>query len=155
MKGKGAESVDRPLAGRRIVVTRPATGAGRFCRQLAAQGAIPVRLPTIRIVPIAGNRPLDEAIENVATYQWLLVTSANGAQILTQRLLDLRRYIPPATRIAAIGPGTAVACIGPITAAAAREAGLFPHIVATEFTTAGLVSALLRHFGAGQQVLRA
>ena len=43
---------------------------------------------------------------------------------------------------------TCVAAIGPVTAAAALELGIQPTVVADRFTVEGLVSALVRHFGA-------
>ena len=47
-----------------------------------------------------------------------------------------------------VGDAYRAAVIGPITAAAAREYGLPVAIEAGEHTTAGLVAALARHFGA-------
>ncbi|MBV9028119.1 MAG: uroporphyrinogen-III synthase, partial [Candidatus Eremiobacteraeota bacterium] len=45
--------------------------------------------------------------------------------------------------------GKCIACIGPVTAAAARDAGLPPHVIAQQYTTAGLLTALETHFAQG------
>jgi uroporphyrinogen-III synthase len=80
-----------------------------------------VRCPLIR-VDVLGDEPID-----VSAYDWVVVTSPNGAAELARRLAG-----PPA-RLAAIGPGTADAL---------REHGLTPELVPRVSTQEGLLAEL-------------
>jgi uroporphyrinogen-III synthase len=81
----------------RVVVTRPAAQAGELARLLDEAGYDVVLCPLIEVVP-AGDEPID-----VGGYDWVVVTSANGAAELRRRM----RGVP--SRVAAIGPATAAA----------------------------------------------
>jgi uroporphyrinogen III methyltransferase/synthase len=112
------------LRGLEVVVTRAATQAGELSRPLARLGARVVELPTIRIDgPADGGAALDAAVTAaVGTpphYDWLIVTSANGAAAVLSRLPDARRLA--GVRLAAIGPATAA-----VLAAAHLPADLVP-----------------------------
>ncbi len=104
-------STSQPLAGRRILITRARHQAGRLAEALEAQGAEVLRLPTIEIVPPETYAHVDEVLEVICGFDWLIVTSANGAAALADRMQVLG--IPPRRlkhlQIAAIGPATAVA----------------------------------------------
>jgi uroporphyrinogen III methyltransferase/synthase len=50
-------------------------------------------------------------------------------------------------------PSAIAACIGPVTARTARDAGLPVTVVATDYTTAGLATALAAHFGSPREPL--
>jgi len=99
-----------PLFGRRIVVTRAREQASEFSAQLRALGADVAEFPVIATVPPADPSPLDQALANLSTYDWLIFTSVNGVRYFTERLdaspHDLRGL---RARICAIGPATAKA----------------------------------------------
>jgi uroporphyrinogen-III synthase len=101
----------RPLEGKRIVVTRPEAQSADLVARLRALGAQPIVCPAIAIAPPADYAPLDAAIARLAGYDWLLVTSANGVRALLGRMAALGRDIAPLRqlRIGAIGPATAQA----------------------------------------------
>src|SRR5262249_34852459 len=67
----------RPLLGKRVVVTRPKHQAGELVRSLERFGAVPFVLPTIEVREPASWEPVDRAIANLGTFQWLVFTSAN------------------------------------------------------------------------------
>ncbi len=96
-----------PLFGRKIVVTRAADQAAEFSERLRALGADAIELPVIALEPPADPAPLDRAIENLASYDWLIFTSVNGVRFFLDRLdrspQDLRSL---KARICAIGPAT-------------------------------------------------
>jgi len=100
-----------PLAGKRVLITRPREQADDFARRLEALGAVPVALPAIRLAPPADWGPFDEAIARLADYAWVAFTSANGVRFVSARLQDLGQTHPvfQANRVAAIGPATAEA----------------------------------------------
>jgi uroporphyrinogen-III synthase len=105
----------------RIVVTRPAEQTGELVTELHELGHEVVVCPLIAVEPI-GPAEVD-----VTPYDWLVVTSANGARQIAARA----RGRPQ--RLAAIGPGTA---------AELRAHGLEPDVVASVATQEGLVDAL-------------
>jgi uroporphyrinogen III methyltransferase/synthase len=96
-----------PLFGRRVVVTRAREQAEPLCSKLRALGADAIEMPTIEIVPAPDYAPLDRAIEELAGYDWLIFTSANGVRYFLERL-DLSRQDLRAlrARICAIGEAT-------------------------------------------------
>jgi uroporphyrinogen III methyltransferase/synthase len=100
---------ERPLSGKRIVVTRTRSQAGILSEQLRALGADVIELPTIRIEPPTDLRAFAELVQDAHAYDWLVFTSPNGVNAffeLFYKLYDDAREIGPA-RIAAIGPTTA------------------------------------------------
>jgi uroporphyrinogen-III synthase len=78
----------------RVIVTRPRDQAGPLVQRLEALGVEVVACPLIEI------EPFDDPVD-VAGYEWVIVTSPNGAREL------VRRASGPLPRVAAIGPGTA------------------------------------------------
>lgn len=96
-----------PLAGRRVLVTRPRDQAGDLIDALARRGALPILLPTIEIRPVADLAPLDRAIEELERFDWLAFTSANAVAVFYDRLAARRAALPPRIRVAAVGSGTA------------------------------------------------
>src|SRR5687768_13860522 len=65
---------DRPLFGRRIVVTRSREQAGEFIEMLEERGAEAIPAPTIRILPPEDPRPLDQACAEAGGYDWIVCT---------------------------------------------------------------------------------
>src|ERR1700721_2506169 len=140
-------SITRPLDGRRILITRARHQAGRLAEALEAQGAEVLRLPTIEIVPPETYAHLDAVLEVISGFDWLIVTSANGAAALADRMHFLG--LPPERlqhlRVAAIGPATAVA-VGRI--------GLKVSAMPEEYVAEAVV-AMLREKVRGQRILLA
>ena len=99
----------RPLAGKRIVVTRTRRQAGALSGQLRDLGAEVIELPTIRIEPPSDLRAFAELVQDAHGYDWIVFTSPNGVTAFFEmfyKLYDDARDIGGA-RIAAIGPATA------------------------------------------------
>lgn len=99
----------RPLAGKRIVVTRTRRQAGALSEQLRNLGAEVIELPTIRIDPPSDLRAFAELVQDAHSYDWIVFTSPNGVNAFFEmfyKLYDDARDIG-AARIAAIGPATA------------------------------------------------
>jgi uroporphyrinogen-III synthase len=96
----------RPLLGLTVVVTRAVEQAAALSRPLRRLGARVLDLPTIRIDPPAdGGAGLRAALGDVSAYDWLVVTSVNGARAVLGEVPDARRLA--GVRLAAIGPATA------------------------------------------------
>jgi uroporphyrinogen III methyltransferase/synthase len=99
----------RPLAGRRIVVTRTRKQASSLSDQLRDLGAEVIELPTIRIEPPSDLRAFAELVQDAHAYDWIVFTSPNGVTAFFEMFYKLygdARDIGGA-RIAAIGPATA------------------------------------------------
>jgi uroporphyrinogen III methyltransferase/synthase len=99
----------RPLSGKRIVVTRTRKQAGALTSQLRVLGADVIELPTIRIEPPTDLREFGELVQDAHTYDWIVFTSPNGVDAFFEmffKLYDDAREIG-AAKIAAIGPATA------------------------------------------------
>ena len=137
----------KPLFGRRVVVTRARSQAGELSVLLEELGAEVREFPTIEVRPPEDFGPLDGAIRNLDSFDWLVLTSVNGVEAFMDRLryhgLDLRA-IPRKTKVAAIGPATAEALEG---------VGLRVDVVPEEFRAEALVEAIEDGSLAGKRVL--
>lgn len=113
-------SPDLPFAGRSIVVTRAAEQGERLVTSLRSLGAEVVELPLIQVVDAAdGGADLASALAEPSRYDWLVVTSPNGAARVAATL-GARR--PAHVRIAAVGEATsgALGSTGPADVVAER-----------------------------------
>jgi len=136
----------RPLAGRRIVVTRPRAQAAGFVDALAALGADVLPCPTIEIVPPASWAPLDEALARVEIYDWIVLTSANGVEKFFDRLRVRGRDVRALHR-------ARLAAVGSETAAAIAARGLLVDVVPEEFRAEAVAAAMQTAGIAGARVL--
>lgn len=132
----------RPLAGRRILVTRTRSQAGELAALLAEEGAEAIEFPTISIEPVADAAALDAAL--LAAYDWIVFTSANGVQAAWARLAALGRD-------ARAFAGARLCAIGPATAAELARRGLIADFVPAEYVAEAVVAGL--DVAAGQRVL--
>jgi uroporphyrinogen-III synthase len=99
---------NHPLTGTRILVGRARHQAGSLSASLRSLGASVIEIPFIEIRKPQSFAPLDEALTNLKTYDWLILTSVNGVEALWQRFRKLRIPRPRLKhlQIAAIGPAT-------------------------------------------------
>jgi uroporphyrinogen III methyltransferase/synthase len=99
---------DRPLFGRRIVVTRSREQSGDLVDMLEERGAEAIQAPTIRIAPPEDVEALDRACADAGAYDWIVFTSTNAVEYFMRRVLangDIRDL--KGVRLCAIGPSTA------------------------------------------------
>jgi len=98
----------RPLVGTRVLATRAAHLADPLTSALEELGAHVVSQPAIEIGPPDDWGPVDQALNELARYDWLVFSSANGVRAMLDRLVSSRdvRALAP-VKLAAIGPGTA------------------------------------------------
>ncbi len=125
-----------PLTGRRILVTRAAHQAGKLSEGLRALGAEPVEVPVIEIQPPSEFAPLDRALRELGSYDWLILTSANTVRALADRAAHLSVSVENAAP-------RQVAAIGAATAEAARLAGLPVTLVPESYVAESLVASIL------------
>jgi uroporphyrinogen III methyltransferase / synthase len=97
---------NRPLAGRRIVVTRSPEQAAELALKLAALGAEVLLLPMVQFTDPPQTDELDQAIRALAEFDWLVFTSANAVRYFLARCRTLGQWPSAALRLAAVGPAT-------------------------------------------------
>ena len=139
---------NRPLFGKRVLVTRAPEQAGTLSQALAEAGAEPIELPAIEIVPRVDRKALRQALDGLdaAEYDWLLFSSANGVDIFFDQL---RRQKKDARAL-----GRARVCaIGPATAAALGGHGVIADVVPERFIAEGMVGVLSERDIVGQRLL--
>jgi uroporphyrinogen III methyltransferase/synthase len=125
----------RPLSGKRIVVTRTRKQAGTLTNQLRALGADVIEMPTIRIEPPIDLREFGELVQDAHMYDWIVFTSPNGVDAFFEmffKLYDDAREIG----------GVKIAAIGPATAQRVREFHLHVDLQPEEF----IAEAVVREF---------
>ncbi|HET9467015.1 MAG TPA: uroporphyrinogen-III C-methyltransferase [Vicinamibacterales bacterium] len=100
---------ERPLFGKKIVVTRSREQAGDLVDMLESLGAEPIEAPMIRVEAPDDYGPLDKVVAEAGSYDWIIFTSANGVDYFMRRLLsgdgDIRDL--KGVKLVAIGPATA------------------------------------------------
>jgi uroporphyrinogen-III synthase len=126
-----AELFPSPLAGRNILITRASDQTESLVRELEARGAKPVLQPMISFHPPGDFAPLDKALRDLRSFDWLLLTSANAVRALLDRSRSLA--VDVMNSFAAVR----IAAVGPVTAEVARAAGLHvSHVAAKHQGTA-------------------
>ena len=117
----------------RVLITRPRTQATDLAQKLRELGNKVVFFPTIEIKPVDDPYCLDRALTQLDCYDWLVLTSANAAEAVLERMSDLRIGPPPALNVAAIGPKTA---------AKLKEGGISPNFVPDQYIAEAILPGL-------------
>ena len=131
---------DKPLDGQRVVVTRAAGQAEEFNRLLRQAGATVIEYPVIAIVHPSDWSAVDAAIARLATYHWIVFTSANAARIFW-------------ARAGAAASQARICAVGPATAGAVLEAGRSVDLVPRDFIGEGALQALSAAGVSGGRIL--
>lgn len=143
--GSGGGRPGLPLAGRRVVVTRARAQSDALLEQLQAAGALAVALPVIRVEPEPLGPAAQAALHDLATFDWILFTSANGVDHLFTRLVEAgAQVLPAAGRPSQALSGQArIAAVGERTAEAVARWGFGVDFVPRQSTGANLARELL------------
>jgi uroporphyrinogen III methyltransferase/synthase len=132
--GEAVRPATGPLAGRRVLVTRPAGQGDELAGLVRAAGGQCLHVPVIQIAEPPSWQPLDDALARAATYDWIVFASANGVQSFVARLRA-------AGRDARLLGTARIAAIGPATRRALEAAGLACDLTPDEFRSEGLAAA--------------
>jgi len=125
---------NRPLFGKTIVVTRAREQASELADTLTALGAECLECPTIKIIPAEDPAPLDQAIDHIAQYAWLIFTSVNGVHFFFKRFFEKNRDV---RELHALKTAT----IGSATAARLLDFGLKSDLLPKDFRAESVVEA--------------
>lgn len=125
----------KPLFGKRVLVTRPQQQAPELVRRLRDLGACVSTLPAVAIAAPADWTPVDAALARMQDYRWLVFTSSNGVHALMKRM----QTIGFDSRL--LG-NVKIAVIGPSTADTLRKYYLNPDLMPAEYCSESLAAAL-------------
>jgi uroporphyrinogen-III synthase len=156
MSKKSKPFKKQPLTGTRILVGRAKHQAGALSTELRKQGAQVLEIPFIEIRKPRSFRPLDSALKNLSTYDWLILTSVNGVEAMWGRTEKLHlkletngegheftRAVTRKKNAASVAGGRLrIAAIGPATKKAIEKRGLQVDIVPKEYVAESVVRSL-------------
>jgi uroporphyrinogen-III synthase len=157
MSKKRKKSTNRPLKGVRVLVGRARHQAGALSAELRKQGADVLEIPFIEIRKPRSFRPLDSALKNIDTYDWLILTSVNGVEAMWSRIEKAMRRSrtselpwksgPLGPRSSeksswALAPGLRIAAIGPATKKAIEQRAVRVDVMPKEYIAESVVRSL-------------
>lgn len=147
---------EKPLAGKRIVITRPKERSQKLAEHLRDAGAEVLEFPTIELKPVwkksekadagtADKEKLYELVRNLESYHWLVLTSPAGAQYFFELLNRMQKDFRSLShlRFAVIGEETASVC---------REHGIYPDYIPERFYAADLGKGLAKQVKQNERV---
>ena len=121
-----------PLQGKTVLITRAVSQATQFRDQLQTQGAKVMEMPALEIGPPTSWAELDEAISQLSTFDWLILTSSNGVDAFFERLSEQGKD----GRALA---GVKIAVVGKKTAKSLAHRSLKPDFIPPNFVADSLV----------------
>ena len=130
-----AEDAYQPLLGWRILTTRASKQSGGLAQPLRDLGADVIEIPTIEINPPESYQPLDDALRKIRDYDWLILTSVNGADAVFARLKKLQMSVNDLRHLE-------IAAIGPATKKAIEAQGLSVKVTPAQYIAESVVEAL-------------
>ncbi len=133
------------LSGCRVLVSRAKQQAGALSSALRELGCAVTEIPFIKIQKPRSYQPLDTALENVATYNWLILTSVNGVEAMFDRMSKKKIGVAELSTIK-------IAAIGPATKYAIEKQGLKVNLTPKEYVAESVVESLRRQV-VGKRVL--
>lgn len=138
---------NRPLIGKRIVITRSREQASDLVKLLSELGAECLECPAIKVMPPEDFKPLDTAIENIEQYDWLIFTSVNGVSFFFDRLFNYHKQ--DVRRLGNIK----TAVIGPVTRARLFDFGIKSDIIPKSYRAEAVVDAFKGQELKGKKIL--
>jgi len=157
MSKKTVSSGNQPLSGVRVLVGRARHQAGALSAELRKLGAQVLEIPFIEIRKPRSFKPLDAALKSLDTYDWLILTSANGVEAMWTRMEKLHLSLGKdqkgheftraakghdTTAVSAARRLLRVAAIGPATEKAIERHGLKVDVVPREYVAESVVRSL-------------
>jgi len=137
--------MNQPLLGRTVVVTRAASQASEFVNALEGYGAQVMSCPTIEIKEPESYQQLDEAIDHLYGYDWLIFTSANAVESFLKRLAHQNKQVSDLDAIR-------VCAIGVATAEKLHHAHVHVDLVPSDYRSEGVFSSLSEFLGGSEKL---
>jgi uroporphyrinogen III methyltransferase / synthase len=140
------DSAQKPLSGRRIVVTRARAQAESLARRIEELGGEVIEFPAIEICPPESFAAFDDAVAKIENYDWLIFTSVNSIEPFFARLKQKGKTL---ASLAALKVGA----IGPETAKRLEEFGIHAGLVPERYQAEGILDAVEPETMRGKRVL--
>ena len=137
---------NRPLFGKKIVITRPHQQSINFKTELRRLGADVICFPTVMIEKPDSWFALDQAIKKINQYHWLVFTSVHGVRYFFDRYFSIFSDIR-------VLHGIKIAAIGPSTKKAVQAFNLSINIIPSEYCAEGLVESFQERSLKGMNIL--
>lgn len=134
------------LFGKRVLVTRSREQASALSEAIEDLGGEPLEFPTIGVADPEDYKPLDQAINELSAFKWVIFTSVNGVAYFFNRL---RRRNKDIRELA----GARICAIGPKTREALENYGLLVDYVPGEYRAEEIIAGLQGKVNAGERVL--
>jgi uroporphyrinogen III methyltransferase / synthase len=128
------------MKGRTVVITRAASQANAFITALESYGANVISCPTIEIAEPESYERLDEAIDHLYGYDWLIFTSVNGVEFFLRRLATRGVNVEELDELK-------VCAIGEATADKLRDAHIHVDLIPSQSKAEGVFAALSEFAG--------
>ena len=134
-----------PLFGKRVLVTRTRDQASQLSQLLTQQGAIPIELPAIDVIPM-NKKVLQKQLLAIDGFSWIVFTSSNSVNIFFKTLhnlgFDTRKL-----------SGAKIAAIGPVTNLSLEKYGVRNVLIPKVFNTEALGELLIKEAIKGKNIL--
>ena len=136
----------KPLFGKKIVITRARAQASGLVAQLGRLGAQCIEIPTIKIAPPQDLAPLEEAIDHLDRYDWMVLTSVNGVKFFFDTLFAKGKDVRALGHLK-------FACIGPVTKERLKDYGIISDILPKTYRAESVIEAFSDLDMTGKKVL--
>lgn len=136
----------RPLFGKQVVITRARAQASDLVAKLAGLGANCIEIPTIEIIPPEDFTPLEQAIDAIDAYDWVVLTSVNGVKFFFETLYRMGKDVRALGHLK-------FACIGPVTKERLRDHGIVSDILPETYRAESVIKAFSDLDMKGKKVL--
>lgn len=137
---------NKPLFGKKILVTRTRQQASVLSKEIEELGGEAIEFPTIKIVKNEKNFNIDKKLEQIREYKWIVFTSVNGVEIFFNRMkklgLDIR-----------VLSDAKICAIGSATANKLYDMGLIVECIPKEYRAEAIVEILKNKIEVGDKVL--
>ena len=136
---------NRPLHGKRIIVTRPHPQSEAFCQKICSLGGEIIAFPCIETVAVH-NGKIKESIKHLSEFHWITFSSATGVNIFFDTLYGLNKDSRTLS-------GVQIAAVGTATAKCLTAHGIHPDFIPEKFDGAHLGAALSEKVGSNDKLL--
>lgn len=133
-----------PLKDKMVVICRTVDQSSELSEKLTQLGARVIAFPTIKILPPSEWKEVDEAINSIKNFDFIIFTSANAVKILYSRISE--------TKIAPDFRSVKVICVGNKTRAACEKLGINVNLIPDDFSSNGIINKF-KNILSGRKVL--
>lgn len=136
----------KPLSGKRVLITRTRSQASTLAEMIEDLGGEVYNFPTIKILEPEDYSLIDNKINNICDYHWMIFTSVNGVEVFFRHLKNLKKDVR-------LLKGIKIGAIGVKTGAALEERGIIADFIPDEFQAETLAQGLKERVKKGEKVL--